>query len=84
MNNWGKVSIENYSVVSIEFTILIFAIERKGIAVADKQATMDMSAASIIDKYGIETNCRRFVVAAFINMVQMYPKIPPIIDAIIP
>ena len=58
LNNWGKVSIENYSVVSIEFTILIFAIERKGIAVADKQATMDMSAASIIDKYGIETNCR--------------------------
>lgn len=64
--------------------MFIFAIERSGIAVADKQAAMDMSAASIIDKYGTEISCRLSIIAAFMNIVQIYPNIPPIMDAIIP
>ena len=74
----------NYSTVSIDFTIFMFAIECKGMAVANKQAAMDISDASMIDKYGIETNCRLFVAAAFMNTVQIYPNIPPMTDAIIP
>ena len=53
-------------------------------AVANKQAAMDISDASIIDKYGIATNCRLFVAAAFMNTVQIYPNIPPMMDAMIP
>lgn len=70
--------------VSIASTIFIFAIECKGIAVESKQAAMDINVASIIDKYGTETNCRLFVIAAVTNIVQIYPNIPPITDAIIP
>ncbi len=41
-----------YSIVSIDFTILNLAIERKGTAVASKQTVMASTVASIIEKMG--------------------------------
>lgn len=45
-----------YSMVSIESTILIFEIFRKGIAVANKQAPTAKRVASRIDRTGIATS----------------------------
>ena len=56
----------------------------KGKAVASKQAAIEVNAASKMGINGIETSCKVSVVAASMNMLQIYPKIPPTADAIKP
>ena len=74
----------HYSTASIETTIFIPAIDRSGTAVANKQAAIETTAASMIDRYGTAVSCRLSDTAAFTNMVQIYPSTPPITDAMIP
>ena len=50
------LDLVTYSMVSIESTILIFEIFRKGIAVANKQAPTAKRVASRIDTTGIATS----------------------------
>ncbi len=52
-------SFWNYSTVSMESTMLIPAIERNGIAVASRQAKMEITEVSAIAGTGTATSCKR-------------------------
>lgn len=56
---------------TLESTMLILAIERSGIAVASKQATIDMIAASIIAMTETATSCKESVCAAPTKILQI-------------
>lgn len=62
---------KTHSTVSIESTILIFEIFRKGMAVANRQAKMEMIAASEIAKTGIAISCNVSVCAALTKTQQI-------------
>ena len=60
-----------YSMVIIDFTMSAFAIERRGIAVAIKQAIIETAAASKMEIIGTAPNCRILLVAASMNTEQI-------------
>ena len=60
-----------YSIITIDFTISVFAIERRGIAVAIKQAMTETVAASKIEIIGTVPNCRVLLTAASIKTEQI-------------
>ena len=60
-----------YSILTIDFTISVLAIERRGIAVAIKQAMTETTAASKMEIIGTVPNCRVLLTAASIKTEQM-------------
>ena len=60
-----------YSIITIDFTISVFAIERRGIAVAIKQAMTETAVASKMGIIGTVPNCRVLLTAASIKAAQI-------------
>lgn len=61
----------SYSSVPMESTIFISAIESRGITVANRQAAIEIIAASAIAATGTETSCKVSVCAAPTKMQQI-------------
>ena len=68
----------------MDSTMLIFAMDFKGTAVAMMQAATDTIAASAMDNSGNAVSCRLSLAAALIRTVHIYPETAPIKEAISP